>query len=438
MNKTRLSLAICAACAPALFCAADDSQLEPRLNPNIEQNASPAMDYSQYPFLGTGSNRIELNGAQWNAVADKFAAAVAGDSLFSVVYLGDSHIQADFGGTVLRSRLTDASRKAGRGLVIPFKLASTNEPLDYTVATECEYSSSRLLKTPWNTDMPFTGIGIRPESDDFTIDLGCEMPFNRLRFFYRGMAPEILAVKCGADELPFISSSTAPGTLALATDSTAEKMQIVLRSDRRTTFAGVELLSDTIGTLVHSIGNNGATYATYANIEGFGAELCELAPDLVIVALGTNEAFGNISDDAFLTSVGTLIEDIRESSPQAALMLVSPTECYHKTYKHVKNSKGTKRRVKTTAVNPKAERIRGLLKQYAQEHAIPFYDHFAIAGGAGSASKMKKASVLGRDGVHFTAAGYRLWGNLLADALLRELVAADFAGEKNEADEKNN
>ncbi len=34
---------------------------------------------------------------------------------------------------------------------------------------------------------------------------------------------------------------------------------------------------------------------------------------------------------------------------------------------------------------------------------------------------MKQAQVLGRDGVHFTSAGYRLWGSLLSDALLEVL-----------------
>ena len=59
--------------------------------------------------------------------------------------------------------------------------------------------------------------------------------------------------------------------------------------------------------------------------------------------------------------------------------------------------------------------------RYARENGIPFYDTYAVAGGAGSAAKMKSAKVLGSDGVHFTAGGYRLWGALLADAIIEEL-----------------
>ncbi len=34
---------------------------------------------------------------------------------------------------------------------------------------------------------------------------------------------------------------------------------------------------------------------------------------------------------------------------------------------------------------------------------------------------MKNSKILGTDGVHFTAGGYRLWGSLLADAIISQL-----------------
>ncbi len=40
---------------------------------------------------------------------------------------------------------------------------------------------------------------------------------------------------------------------------------------------------------------------------------------------------------------------------------------------------------------------------------------------------MKKAGLLGRDGVHMTVAGYQLFGGLLADALLARLCSPDDA-----------
>ena len=35
---------------------------------------------------------------------------------------------------------------------------------------------------------------------------------------------------------------------------------------------------------------------------------------------------------------------------------------------------------------------------------------------------MKAGGILGKDGIHYTVAGYQLWGLLLADAILAELL----------------
>ena len=58
------------------------------------------------------------------------------------------------------------------------------------------------------------------------------------------------------------------------------------------------------------------------------------------------------------------------------------------------------------------------IRLYAEKEGVAYYNHYAVAG---SAAKMKSAGILSRDGVHFSAKGYRLWGNLLSDALLNQL-----------------
>ena len=132
MNKVGLALAISIIVSVFNIAKADDeAQTEMRLNPEIEESQNKARE--SYPFLKLDANRIEMNGDDWSDLAARFAAARDSDHTFSLVYLGDSHIQADFGGAVLRSRMTNAAGSAGRGLIIPFKLAGTNQPADYGV-----------------------------------------------------------------------------------------------------------------------------------------------------------------------------------------------------------------------------------------------------------------------------------------------------------------
>lgn len=397
--------------------SADDTQSELRLNPEIESTAvtEADIDYALYPFLKLDHNHISLNGDDWQALGSKYRSALAGDSLFSVVYLGDSHIQADFGGAVLRRRLAGSS-SAGRGIAIPFKLAGTNQPHDYSVGMSSEYAASTLMRTPWSTEMPFTGVGLQPLTRSHTLRVSSATPTTRLRLHTRGTTPLASAVKADGETIAFKATTGNDGLALISLPRAASEIELALESDNSTVYGGIELLSDTVGVLTHSIGNNGATFSAYSMIDRFGSELSRLNPDLVVIALGTNEAFGRISPETLTNNVDNLIESIKAHSPGSKILLIGPTECYRRTYRRTRKGR---RRTSSQTVNTKTATIARTVRLHAEELGVPYYNHYAIAG---SAAKMKTAKVLGRDGVHFTATGYRLWGNLLADAILEKLT----------------
>lgn len=414
---------------PAL---ADDSQSELRLNPEID-TLSAHVPYTSYSFLKPAANSIELNGDDWSALAQKFAAAQRGDSLFSVVYLGDSHVQADFGGSVLRHRLQEESRSAGRGLVIPFLLASTNQPKDYAIGIDAPYESSKLLKMPWLTDMPFTGIGLKLQTDRYKLTLSASTPFDRLGMVYLGEEPDTIFLRdCYGNCLSF-SRVNEEGLVKLELDTLLTEVTAdIATGSGTTTFGGFTLLADTVGTVVHSIGNNGATYSSYGFIDGFSNGLAVLRPDIIIIALGTNEAFGRNSPDVILSGIEAFVTTVRQHNPQSKIVLVGPAECYKKTYRRVRNKKGRWRRVSSRVVNQKVLAVRNVIKGYAAKEGIPYYDHYEAFGGTGAAAKLKAAHLLGKDGIHYTVEGYRLCGDMLADALLRSLYAGTSADSHEE------
>ncbi len=107
--------------------------------------------YSSYPFLNLDANRITMNGADWSALSAMLAAA--DDTVISIVHIGDSHIQAEGSTSRTRTLLEDRFGSAGRGLVIPFRLAGTNQPNDYTISSSSSFTSAKLLKMPWAVDM---------------------------------------------------------------------------------------------------------------------------------------------------------------------------------------------------------------------------------------------------------------------------------------------
>lgn len=410
MNKATLILSL--ALSLPCIAMADDSQLDERLNPQIEAAAAVEVDYSAYPSVRIAKNKVNLNGDDWSALARKYRAALDGDSLFSIVYLGDSHVQADFGGSVFRARMQQG-RPAGRGMVIPFKLAGTNQPNDYKISTASPFTASKLMRTPWSTEMPFTGIGIKPADDTFELRLSADAPFSTLRLHTRGGGLDVKSVEaCGVPAEVDVWPD-ADGLLRVALAEPAAEVQLALATDGDAVLGGIELLTDSVGVLSHSIGNNGATFSDYSLIDRFGSELARLHPDLVVVALGTNEAFGRLTPDGLRSNIDNLMHSIRRYSPATKVLLVGPAECYRRTYRGKR-----RRRRSAQVVNAKAATMARSIRLYAEEHSIPYYNHFAVAGNAAS---QRRAHLLGADGVHYTVAGYRLWGNLLADAVLKAM-----------------
>lgn len=396
-----------------LFAQESDNDEYLRLNPQIEISEDCSIDYSAYRFLKLNNNTINLNGDDWAPLVEKFRAAREKRGVFNVVYLGDSHVQADFGGSILRQRLINASHSAGRGLIIPFRIAGTNQPTDYHIGISCDVISSKLMRTPWPTEMPFTGIGIQPQNLSHTLTFGSSFPTSRIVFHTRGPLPQPISVSADNTDVGFMTGIDDNGLQYIDIARPATEFSITLDSGSTTVYGGIELIADSVGTQVHSIGNNGATFSSYATVDHFGSELATLSPDLVIIALGTNEAFGRTSVASIQNDADVLISSILTHSPQAKILLIGPTECYRKIYRR-RNG----RRRSSTVLNTRAAEMARAIRLYAEDRQIAYYNHFAVAG---SAVRMRSTNILSRDGVHFTATGYRLWGNLLSDALLKEL-----------------
>ena len=388
-NQILIALAVLAA-MPAY--ADDEHQSDLRANPTIENTRNSGADYSSCTWMSLKNNHIHMNGADWSRAIERFDSASRGESLMNIVYLGDSHIQADFGGAVVRRRLGDIAPLAGRGIIIPFRLAGTNQPVDYTMTADKEVRGSRLLKRPWPTRMPFTGIGVETD-DSINLTITSEIPFSKVRFLWKGE-------DAGAD---FVTPLTNSYTVKMNMPAS--------------TLGGAVLTADSVGVLFHSIGNNGATYADYAGIIGFGEGLQQLNPDLIIIALGTNEAFNTWDPEVMEANMDVLLATIRRHSPQADILLVTPTECYRKRYR----GRGRRRRATGYTINSNVAEVREVVRNYAEDHSLPLYDMYEVVGGKGSAPRMKRHGVLGKDGVHFSAQGYRLTGSMFADALIEAL-----------------
>ena len=401
MKNFTISLIICLGASLAVH-AQDDTQAHLRENPEINMSAPeiPARDYPSYVNLD--ANHIQMNGADWQFLADRLARTDS--ARVDIVHIGDSHLQADMGTAVSRARLGESYGSAGRALIVPFKLAGTNEPVDYVISSSTPMVQSRLLKLPWATEMGFTGIGIKPEDNEFGITLSAKEPFDSVAVYYTGP---------GLTLLPDSTIMGQDGILEIALPDTTCAADLRFHAPAGTTLHGFNLVRGKSGVAYHVIGNNGATYGTYNMVPRFAGDVARFNPALIIISLGTNEAFNKTSNDEMWLQMSALVRDLRKASPGAALLLTTPSECQRKS---TVRRKGRRRRT-TYSVNVNVKRLRDVIMGFAEKEGIPVYDFYDVAGGTGSSFKCLADSTLNKDRIHLTRAGYTLQGNLFTDAL---------------------
>lgn len=123
----------------------------------------------------------------------------------------------------------------------------------------------------------------------------------------------------GIGTVTYTGLSTAAHTL-LAETTVAGSQGLML--------IGADLKLDAAGVRVHKIGNGGASSADYTQVDAtiWQAGLAALAPNLVIVLLGTNDKTANMVPGTFATNLHTMVSRIRAAVPLASILFVSPAD----------------------------------------------------------------------------------------------------------------
>jgi len=398
--------------------AVDDT--DTRLNPDMGISVDPviATGSRHYPYIKYSHNAIEMNGDSWEDLGRRLHSS-ATEGTFTIVHIGDSHIQADGNTGTTRNLFQDAYGDAGRGIIVPFKLAGTNNPLDYTISSSSNFVKSKLMKLPWATKMGFTGVSLQPTTYRFDLRIKTRDPYAYFTILGDGDFT-IVDVSSAGRSIEYVAEHTERGIEVVM--DTDENDVIITMEGRDVTLYGIDIRKDRNGVIYHAIGNNGAAYSSYMGIDGFGRGVAALEPDLVILSLGTNEAFGRLNDATFNAQLSSIVSRIRRESPDAKILLTTPSECQKSVYTSTRRRKGRRRRrVRSYQINENIARVRNLIIEYGRKNNIPVYDFYDVAGGAGASTKWLNDKLLSTDRIHRTWAGYRLDGELIYDALIKAL-----------------
>jgi len=372
----------------------------------------------------------------------------------TILQIGDSHTAGDFLSGQMRKLFQDKFGGSGRGFVPPGFPDKYYKP-DLIDVTETKGWQRLRSMDPNSTER----FGIPGVTQRATVP-GQSMSMSSIedQGFDRGMV-EVL----GPGQFTLTVDNAPPRNFDLKGDNPAgEWIEFDVPKGSRTlrldTVGGsnMTLLSwgiqrQTPGILYSNLGNIGATASLIGRWDPaiVQSEMQHLEPALILVAFGTNEAFGNPNDIAnfsndFLSSVNALAK----AAPDAAVVIIGPPDVNRRyrrpagvsgecTARPLQGAAlvtapqqaqpakpGKKARAPRTVWAPPAElaTIRLDEQHVAESRGWYFWDWNAAMGGPCSATRWAAAEnpLSQRDHVHQTVAGYQL----TAERLFADLMKA--------------
>lgn len=412
--------------------AAEDIQKEMREDLVVIPDEANDIDIPIPSFIKRNANHIIYNGADWTGLRKAFE--LSNESPVSIVHIGDSHVQADINTSTIRELLQYDFGNAGRGLVSPLKICGTNQPTDYVFQSSNSWKTVKLMNTSWMQTVGFTGTSIRPASSTSELTIGTKdtddyNPFSSTTIFHNGKLSIKEVTDADGNKLDFRAIPSRDYT-QIVLSSLATKINVKFASAGDLTLYGASLSGERPGVFYHSIGNNGATFDSYNRIGSVGLGINPLHPNLVIISLGTNEAFGRQDIARFKRSIDLLVSNVRQANPEALILLTTPMECHRSvvTKKKVRvRRKGRKgyrtvtRTNKTYAVNMNIAPLRKAILDYGKANGVAVYDWYDVAGGNGASTSWINSDLFAKDRVHHTHKGYNLEGRLIYDAIMDAL-----------------
>ena len=344
-----------------------------------------------------------------------------GDEGFTVLHLGDSHIQAGVVSWCLRRHFESLCHDSygDFGLLAPLSVApKNNHPYYYVSRNSGNWEFERIIKNITGTQIGLSGFVAFTK--DSLANLTFAFPkrsmkekheFTKVKLLH-GVSDTCYDIFTNVDSLMVdCTTDFTEGYTELVYSHSFDSLvfKFVRNVDSRASAEmhvhGV-LVEDSLPNVNFvTIGTNGASTESYIKEKHVLEQLEVVKPDLAIVALGVNDASGtNFDKGRFVQNYKKIVNAILETNPDCAIIFVS------------NNDFCTKRGGNNQNQSLVVEAMKDLSKTY---HAS-LWNLFAVMGGQRSIYTWQKHGLANTDKIHFTNDGYNLEGDLLFGAILRE------------------
>ncbi len=384
------------------------------------RKAVPDCDFARFD-----RNRIEFKGdsSGFERLFLKMDSVLfLGKGNLRVMHIGGSHVQA---GTLTRQLRNDLlslrpALDGGRGLVFPFSAAHTNNPSSFTTSYEGVWKVTKNVQREPDHRLGLTGIALSASDDKASVmvtsvarDPKPQDPafrFNNVRVLgYSSVGERIPVVVLEKGDT--LVGCRVDSCWSFALPALTDSVKVATKGHGEFTLTGILLDNPFPGISVTGIGVNGASLGSYAKCPDLLNDLKLVNPDLVIFAVGINDATGaNFSVEEFVHRYKALVSQVRSVNPDCAILFVSNNDSFKRI------------RRKGYVVNTNGSLAEEVFLRLGKDCDAGVWDLFDIMGGLGSMRKWEEAGLAKRDKIHFTEQGYELVGDLLFNALMDKYV----------------
>ncbi len=352
-------------------------------------------------FASNLSNFNEPNTAKLNAAIQNRDV--------HVVQLGDSHTAADEMTHVLRQQLQNALGDGGMGWGMPMYFSGQRMARFGYDNSGWRPVSSRTQR---NDNYTLGGLNAVPQHAGATLTIKAKQ--------VEQVQKILVSIRQAANDMPFTGIDADGKTFTLeapvknnhwqtVTFTAKLPFTITAQNTQNSALGGWWAKNQNgSGAVVSALGINGAELSYWNRWSNdWQNELTAVAPNLVILAYGTNEAYNdNLDVEQARSILMDKIQKIRAISPQTAVMIVSAPESLKRTAGECGS-----RPIKLSAVQ-------SMQLQVAQSMHTLYWDWQKAMGGSCSMKSWINQGLGRADGVHFSASGYQRLGRSLASDLL--------------------
>jgi lysophospholipase L1-like esterase len=374
-----------------------------------------------------------------NATLEPFRAALLraqrGEGQARIMFYGASHVASDLFTGVVRDKLARIAGSAGPGFFLPAKPWKYYRNANVTVERSRGLRTRRIMaKTPLPDAYGLAGVAFdsftdRPASAAFTLNAPAPEPLAMELFFLQRPAGGTLDVLVDGKKLARVSTSApkrGAGYSTVALPAGAQRVELRTLGDGAIRLFGTALEKQGPGVILDTLGIPGsrAKYQLLWEDELYREHLAHRRPDLVVLAYGTNESGDESPMAEYEAELRQVIERIRDVTPNAACLLVGPSDRPVRIKTDALTAHGEK-----YAHRPRTAHIIDAQRRVAEQLGCGFFDVVEFMGGPLSMVRwVRSAPALGTpDHVHFTRIGYERMGEVLFQALLEGATVGQLA-----------